>query len=152
MGQKNPEEVNLELVEGQALRQITRIDRALREALESLLPEAETREMKKRGLFRVSRLWEWRPVANEDLLVGGGCAGVLRNRRCGVVLVRRTLGRFDALGWGASGHFIPTVKVKTNPRVLYLYGGDRLSHYRRAVSFEWGRVAISPEQRNKDEP
>lgn len=151
-GKRNPEEVNLEIREGQALRMVTNIGRDVRERLESLLPEAEAREMKKRGLFRVSRLWEWQPLANEDLLAAGGCAGIDRNRRCGVLLVRRTLGRLDLLGWVPSGHFLPSLKVKFNPRVLFVYGGDRLSHYRRAVSFEWGKVAIGQEERNKDRP
>jgi formylglycine-generating enzyme len=151
-GSRNPQEVTLTIQEGQPLLQITRIDRELAKVLEGGLPETEAREMKKRGVFRLARLWEWKPVANEDLLVGGGCAGSPPNRRCGVILVRRTLGRFDVLGWAPSGHFPPTVQLKFNPRVLYVYGGDRLSHYRRAVSFEWGSVAIGSEQRNKDTP
>jgi hypothetical protein len=151
-GKRNAEEVDLEITQGQVLRLIPKIDRDVREKLESLLPEAESKEMKKRGLFRVSRLWEWQPLANEDLLAGGGCAGTDRNRRCGVLLVRRTLGRYDRLGWAPSGHFVPSLKVKFNPRVLFVYGGDRLSHYRRPVTFEWGRVAIGQEERNKDRP
>lgn len=151
-GPRNQQEVQLEVREGAPLRMVTRIPRELREALEAKLPEQEALEMKKRGLFRISRLWEWKPVANEDLLAAGGCAGITNRRRCGVLLLRRTLGRLDTLGWAPSGHFIPTVQLKHNPRVLYVYGGDRLSHYRRAVSFEWGKVAISDEQRNKDKP
>jgi hypothetical protein len=69
-----------------------------------------------------------------------------------VVLVRRTLGRYDVIGWAPSGHFLPTLKVKFNPRVLFVYGGDRLGHYRRPVSFEWGKVGVGQEQRNKDRP
>lgn len=151
-GKRNEEEVTLEISEGQALRMVPRIDRDLREKLETLVPKQEALEMKKRGLFRVSRLWEWRPLANEDLLAAGGCAGIDRNRRCGVLLVRRTLGRYDLLGWVPSGHFLPTLKIKFNPRVLFVYGGDRLSHYRRPVSFEWGKVAIGQEQRNTERP
>lgn len=151
-GERNPEEVMLDVVEGQALRMVARIDRATREALEAALPIDEAAEMKKVGLFRVSRLWEWRPLGNEELLAAGGCAGVPPRRRCGVLVLRRTLGRLDLLGWVPSGHFVPTVKLKSNPRVLFVYGGDRLSHYRRAVSFEWGKIAVSSEQRNTDRP
>jgi formylglycine-generating enzyme len=151
-GKRNSAEVMLEIEEGQALRLVPRISKDLREALESLLPDAEAREMKKRGLFRITRTWEWRPLANEDLLAAAGCAGSDRNRRCGALLLRRTLGRYDYLGWAPSGHFLPTMKVKFDPRVLFVYGGDRLGRYRRAVSFEWGKVAISQEQRNKDAP
>jgi hypothetical protein len=151
-GARNPEEVMLDVVEGQALRMVGRIDRTTREALEAALPIDEAAEMKKVGLFRVARLWEWRPLGNEELLAAGGCAGVPPRRRCGVLVLRRTLGRLDVLGWVPSGHFVPTVKLKSNPRVLFVYGGDRLSHYRRAVSFEWGKIAISSEQRNTDRP
>jgi hypothetical protein len=151
-GERNSAEVMLEIQEGPALRQVPRIDKKTRETLESTLPPEEALEMKKRGLFRVAKLWEWRPLANEELLVAGGCAGIDRNRRCGVVLLRRTLGRYDFLGFAGTGHFVPAVKVKFDPRLLYVYGGDRLSHYRRTVTFEWGRVAISREERNKDTP
>ena len=94
------------------------------------------------------RLWEWKPVANEDLLAAGGCAGLPDSRRCGVLLVRRTLGRLDPIGWVAAGRLIPTLKVKHDPLRLWVYGGDLRSHYRVPVDFAWGVVKIGSPVRN----
>ena len=69
-------------------------------------------------------------------------------RDCGVLLVRRTLGRLDVLDWADSGFYVPSVRLEYNPRLLWVYGGDRRSHYRRPVTFEWGKVNIGPENRN----
>jgi hypothetical protein len=65
-----------------------------------------------------------------------------------VLVVRRTLGKVDILDWAASGHFIPTIKVKYNPRTAWVFGGDRRSHYRREVTFDWGRVDVGSPIRN----
>lgn len=149
-GERNAQEVELRVESGPPLRLINMPDRKLMRSLESRLPAEVASSMKRLGLFRMVRLWEWRPLPNEELLAVGGCAGVPPSRQCGVLIVRRTLGKLDVLDWVPSGHFIPTVKLKHDPRVLWIFGGDKRSHYRREVSFDWGRVSISQPIRNAE--
>lgn len=146
-GERNMAEVTLGVNKGKALKRIVNFDRKLLTALENKLPEEIQRKMKQRGIFRMARLWEWKPVANEDLLLAGGCAGDATNRRCGTLIVRRTLGRLDILDWADSGHFVPTVRLEYNPLKAWVYGGDKLSHFRRAVLFDWGDVSIQDIER-----
>jgi hypothetical protein len=148
-GTKNNAAVTLAVVDGPPLRLINMPEKKLMRAMEGKLPESVAAEMKQRGLFRMVRLWEWRPIANEDLLVVGGCAGTPPRREWGVLVVRRTLGKLDVLDWVGSGHFIPTVKLEYEPRKIWIYGGDRTSHYRKGIVFDWGRVVVEAPQRNK---
>lgn len=147
-GPRNEHEVSVEVKTGPPLRLINIPDRKLMRSLDQQLPKEVAEAMKLRGLFRMVRLWEWRPLGNEDLLLAGGCAGIPPNRECGVLVVRRTLGRLDVLGWVSSGHFIPTIKLEASPRKVWVYGGDKQSHYRKAVTFDWGRIAVAPPHRN----
>lgn len=149
-GPRNAAEVSLGINKGQALKRVTSTDRELTAALEKKLPETVQASMRDRGVFHVAHLWEWKPVANEDLLLASGCAGVPPSRRCGVLIVRRTLGRLDVLGWADSGHFVPIVRLEYNPLKLWVYGGDTRSHFRRPLLFDWGDVRIGEVSRNAD--
>jgi formylglycine-generating enzyme len=147
-GSRNQQEVVLQVDKGKALRRLSGVDRELGRSLIAKLPAKVHEMLRRRGLPRVLRLWEWRPLGNEDLLVAGVCAGAPPLRDCGVLVVRRTLGRLDVLDWADSGFYVPSVRLEYNPRLLWVYGGDRRSHYRRPVTFEWGKVKIGPENRN----
>jgi sulfatase modifying factor 1 len=146
-GPRNQAEVTLERASGEVLRRVGNPKRDLLRSLERQMPPDVAAEMRKRGVFRVTELWEWKPVANEDLVVAAGCAGTPDNRRCGVLLVRRTLGRLDNLSWVQSGRLIPSLKIEYDPLRLWVYGGDLMSHYRVPVDFAWGRVAIGEPER-----
>lgn len=146
-GPRNMAEVVIEQAEGEVLRRVGNPKRDLLRSLEQKLPAEVASEMRKRGLFRVSELWEWKPVPNEDLVVASGCAGVPDTRRCGVLLVRRTLGRLDHLSWVPSGRLVPSLKIEHDPLRLWVYGGDLMSHYRVPVDFAWGKVAVGEPQR-----
>jgi hypothetical protein len=141
-GQRNTAEVTIGVNKGQALRRVLRPDRDLMSTLEKSMPEDIQTKMKQRGVFRVASLWEWKPVANEDLLLATGCAGIPPLRSCGALIVRRTLGRLDVLDWADSGHFVPLVRMEYSPLKVWVYGGDKLSHYRRDVHFDWGDVRV----------
>jgi hypothetical protein len=147
-GPRNSAVAELTVKTGQALRLINIPEAKLMRSLEQKLPKEVAAGMKKRGLFRMSRLWEWRPLANEDLIVAGGCAGVPPFRECGVLLVRRTLGRLDVVDWVSSGQFIPTLKMNGDARELWVFGGDTRAHFRKRVSFEWGKIAVGEAERN----
>lgn len=147
-GPRNSEEVTLTVREGQVLRLINMPDRKLMRTLATRLPKETSESMKRVGAFHMVRLWEWKPVPNEDLLLTGGCAGVPPRRECGVLVVRRTLGKLDVLDWVGSGHFIPTVKLEYDPLRVWIYGGDKLSHYRKSITFAWGNVEVGAPTRS----
>lgn len=147
-GPKNEAEVALDVEDEPTFRRVINPERTLLRELDGRIPAEVAQEMRKRGLFRMVHLWEWRPVANEHLLAAGGCAGVPESRRCGVLVVRRTLGRLDPLGWVSSGRLIPTLKIKYDPLRLWVYGADLRSHFRVPVDFEWGAVKIGEPVRN----
>jgi formylglycine-generating enzyme len=150
-GPRNEAEVELNLDEGPALRLQMRPDRVLLRGLESKLPRAEAEEMRRRGLFRFDRVWEWKPIANEDLLIAGGCAGATAFRRCGVLVVRRTLGQMDVLEWVPSGMFTPAVRAKRDPERVYIYGGDKRSHFRTPIEFVWGKLRVEAQDRSREQ-
>jgi hypothetical protein len=54
----------------------------------------------------------------------------------------------EPLAWASSGVYVPSPRIETNPRFLWIYGGDVRSHYRRLLTYAWGRVALGELQRN----
>lgn len=147
-GPRNAAEVGIAVNVGQALQLINIPEPKLLRQMEQKMPRSVAMNMKKYGIFRMFRLWHWRPIGNEELMAVAGCAGTPPQRECGALIVRRTLGRMDVLEWVSSGQFIPTLKLKYDPRVLWIFGGDTLAHFKKAVTFEWGKVSVGPVLKN----
>lgn len=148
-GPVNTAEVRIEVDEGSVLRRLMDPKSLqLLRTLDQRLPPEVAAEMKRRGLFRFAQLWEWKPVANEDLVVGVGCAGVPDTRRCGALFVRRTLGQLDLLGWVPTGRLVPSLQVKFDPLRVWVFGGDLMSHYKIPVDFTWGSITVGELRRN----
>ncbi len=147
MGPVNSAEVSLRIARGKPLELRGKPERSVAEALDALLPAAARATLAGYGPWRVQAVWDWRPIGNE-LVVGGGCAGVSPARRCGVLVARMRPGPPELMAWVWAGHYPPTVKVKADPRRLWVYGGDRMSHFRQPVLFEWGRVRSGDVERN----
>lgn len=147
LGGRNDAEVTIGVNKGQALKRSSAQDRALWATLEKTIPEDIQAKMNKQAGFRIARQWEWKPVANEALLLAAGCAGIPPRRSCGTLVVRRTLGRLDVLDWADSGHFLPLIRMEYSPLKLWVYGGDKLSHFRRPIQFDWGDVRIGELER-----
>ena len=105
--------------------------------------------------FRFERMWRWRPLGNEELLVAGGCAhpdGEHRGRRsekrvCGVVIARMKLDAAQPLAWVPSDWWQPTLSESDLARELYLHGGDVNGAFRRKVTYAWGRVTLGEKER-----
>jgi hypothetical protein len=100
------------------------------------------------GRFQIKDVWDWRPIGNVHLVAGGGCAGGGAWRRCGTVLADLSPGEPQLMAWAWSGKFSPVARVRGDARRLWLYGGDRMSHFRQAAVFEWGRVRLGEVERN----
>jgi hypothetical protein len=113
-----------------------------------LLPDEARAELKHPDTFRVSRVWAWHPVGNEELIVLGGCTPEVPHQACGVVVVRRGHAGRQSLLWASSARYLPTLRVDRDPRYLWVYGGDDRSHFRRLVEYDHGRVMLGTTQRN----
>jgi sulfatase modifying factor 1 len=149
-GEVNPAEVALEVTHKTELLWKPPTTE-LATQLENLAPE-ELRKAPKgheAERFRVERTWIWRPIGNEELLVGGGCAKKSGADACGVLVARMNDAGPELLAWVSSDEWIATVGRHELARGLYVYGGDRLGAYRKAVMFDWGKVSEGRKERKK---
>ena len=146
-GPANSAEVVLQVVRGKRLEAKERVDRELGTQLARQVPALVPDEQIQWDDFRFQRMWIWRPVGNEELVVLGGCAGLGKKPQCGIVVGRVTLDRAKALGWASSGHWLPNVKIDREPRDLWLYGGNELGSFQRLVGYVWGRISVGVRER-----
>ncbi len=150
-GDKNAAEVVLHVVRGKALEYREKHDRPLiARALAKLPPDV--RKDVGEDTLKIERVWIWRPIGNEELLLLGGCTGIGRKPACGIVVVRVLLDEPHVVGWVSSGHWAPTLHGDTDARDLWLFGGDDLGSFRRVVAYLWGRVSVGPKERRVPKP
>lgn len=129
-------------------------DAATAAKLEALVPRDIRDAVQNRppaDAFKVERVWEWRPVGNEELIVGGGCAHPPGHDRCGVVIGRFAGDGAVEVGFVSSDWWIPTIGTHDAPRTLFIYGGDREGAYKKAVIYEWGRITEGGKWRKKSD-
>ncbi len=123
-------------------------DAKLSRRVEAHLPDEARAELRRDETFRVSRQWFWHPIGNEELLVASGCTSGAPKRDCGVIVSRISMNEPVPLAWASSGVYVSSLKVENDPRFLWVYGGDARSHFRRLLTYAWGRVAEGVLQRN----
>ncbi|HZO17112.1 MAG TPA: SUMF1/EgtB/PvdO family nonheme iron enzyme [Polyangiaceae bacterium] len=149
-GEPNDARVALKVERGEEL-EFRVLERELGALLDTQVPEVITRAVAGRGpeaRFRVQRLWIWRPIGNEELLIGGGCAHPGGRDLCGAVVVRRDGKTVKRLAFIASDWWIPTVG-DAQARRVYVYGGDIGGAYRKGVEYAWGRVIEGDKYRKR---
>jgi hypothetical protein len=147
-GEPNSAEVSLHIETGPALKSLGKVDAALAKALGRAIPESARQLLAGYGTFTIKDAWDWRPIGNVHLVAGAGCAGAGAWRRCGVVIASLLPGQPTLMAWVWSGKFAPVVKIRGDARKLWVYGGDRMSHFRQAAIFEWGSVRLGDIERN----
>jgi formylglycine-generating enzyme required for sulfatase activity len=146
-GEPNSAVVNLRFAGRPSLVARGKPEPALAEVLESLVPEPARLALSEYGDFRVSEYWHWRPIGNELLTAGIGCASSKSASRCGVIVARLEPGNNEALAWVDAGRFPPGLRIYDDARKLYVYGADRVSSLRQRVVFEWGRLRLADFER-----
>jgi hypothetical protein len=151
-GPPNEAEVTLEVRDGPKLVVRSAIDKRLASQILAVLPEAARADLGQHTDFHIERMWTWRPIGNEDLVVAGGCAGLGKRPACGVLVARMVLDRASVVGWSTSGHWVPNVQVDVDARDLWLFGGDGLGAFRRLLEYRWGRVEVGPKERRMPRP
>jgi formylglycine-generating enzyme len=120
--------------------------------LERLAPEdiqAAVRALRPEDRFKVERMWTWRPLGNEELVLGGGCADPGEHSRCGIIVARMRFEAPMALAFISTDWWQPTVGETETSREIFAYGGDRNGAFRVRVSYEWGRIAQGEKERKK---
>jgi hypothetical protein len=149
-GSVNDASVSLEVNQGSELA-YRPFDPRIARKLEELVPDEIDKSVKKRGgePFRVERLWMWRPIGNEELIIGGGCARPPGNDVCGIVIARLFSKKAELLSFVSSDWWIPTVGGHQERRKVYIYGGDRGGAFRKPVIYEWGRIGEGDKTRKK---
>lgn len=150
-GAVNEATVALEVQRGSELG-YRAFDPRIAEKLDTLVPEAITGLVKGRpeaDRFRVERLWMWRPIGNEELIIGGGCAHPPGNDACGVIIARLFADKPELIAFVSSDWWIPTVGEHQERRTLFLYGGDMGGAYRKPVVYRWGRIGDGQKQRKR---
>jgi hypothetical protein len=91
----------------------------------------------------LSRAWTWRPVANVELQLSGGCVGRDPSARCAVALSRTEGNRTDTLAQIDTGREIPeVVLVEGVDRKIRVRGADMRGPFFREVVFDYGRVGV----------
>lgn len=138
-GEENEAKVELH-VERKPPLETRELDAALARRLEAALPDEGRAELRRDESFHAAHGWLWHPIGNEELVVAAGCTGEMRGRGCGVMVARVALGKPASLAWAGSGVYLPTLKIENDPRYLWVYGGDERGHYRRLLTYAWGRV------------
>ena len=147
-GEKNEAEVVLHVVRRGKLYQKEPLDQAIAARVRTALAAASEDVFRELDSFRPSRMWYWHPIGNEELVILAGCTETARKRRCGAVIARMVLDESDLMAFSDSGRYLPTVKTDVDPRHLWVYGGDDRSHFRRLMSYLWGRVGTGEVDRN----
>ena len=151
-GEENRARVTLHVTRGKKLEWKEPIDRELARALEKALPEDAKQELPSTEAFKIDRMWRWRPVGNEELVLAGGCAGIGKEPSCGVVVARVVLEEPKPLAWASSGHWAPTLHMDTDPRDVWVFAGDDLGSFRRLIAYAWGRVTVGAKERRPARP
>lgn len=150
-GNENDAEVQLTVLKGTKLEQVDPPNRRVADQMIESPPTAMRAEVGDRR-FESDRMWIWRPIGNEELVLVGGCAGLATQPACGVLLGRPVAGRPRVLGWVSSGHWAPSIHSDVDARDLWLFGGDDLGSFKRRISYTWGRVAIGEKERKVPRP
>lgn len=168
-GEPNSFEVVLEVSRERPLRMEPLVDERIAAQLAQLVP-AEARpatpDRPAEDEFKVTRLWKWHPLGNEELVAGGGCAHPRRGERepraagkrsgragekpvCGLIIARLRFSAAAALAFVPSDWWLPTLSEADSPRELLLYGGDVLGAFRRRITYEWGRINVADKERKR---
>jgi formylglycine-generating enzyme len=147
-GPVNTAEVVVHVERKKRLQRSEPADKAVMRSVAQAVRASSDESVEGMKAFRASRLWYWRPVGNEELVIVGGCSGLGAQRHCGAAVTRLGPRLPELLAFAGSGKYAPTVRTAEGKRELWVYGGDDRSHYRRMLEYLWGKVRAGGIDRN----
>lgn len=93
----------------------------------------------------ISRAWTWRPAANVELSVSGGCVGRDPSARCAVAVSRAIDGHVQTMAQIDTGLEIPEVVLVESPdHRIRVRGANFHGQFFQEVAFAYGRVDVRP--------
>jgi formylglycine-generating enzyme required for sulfatase activity len=93
----------------------------------------------------IARAWTWRPTANVELALSGGCMGRGAQVRCALAIARTIGDKTETLAQVDTDREIPEVVLVEGPeRRIRVRGLDVHGHFFRDVVFTYGRVDVRP--------
>jgi formylglycine-generating enzyme required for sulfatase activity len=145
-GAKNDVRVELAIANGPPLERSAKPDE-LAAPLEPLADAA----WKPAGPLVFSRAWTWRPMPNEELIVGSACAKERWWMSCGLVVARADKDKAKAkatlVAQFEAGFEAPELALYGEPRKIRARGMDAQGAFVRDLVYTYGRVDVSEAKR-----
>lgn len=147
-GERNLAEVTIDIVRGEPLQPVSN-DKDWMASLAKKPPAELARLLDGSSApFKVLQAWKWHPIGNEELILQSGCANPGVNALCGITVARLKFGVFEPLAFASSGWWLPVLQDDSDPREMWVFGGDKDGGYRRRLAYSWGSVITGPPERN----
>lgn len=141
-GDANLAKVDLKVERKRPLERI-RVDESVAKSLLASIPDEASRELPAGISFEVDRMWRWRPVGNEELLLASACAKAGKRSSCGLLVTReQDEGAPLVLGWASSALWAPRLYQERDTKGIWVYGATEVGAFRRRVVYGWGRVGM----------
>jgi hypothetical protein len=148
-GERNVAEVTLDIVKGDALKNVSN-DKSWSAEIVSNPPAELSKRLANRAPFQVLTTWRWRPIGNEEIVLLSGCAQLPPHALCGIAVYRLKAKSLDPLAFVPTEWWVPTLQDDQDPRDLWVVGGSELGAFRRKLQYAWGQIIVGdPEYKVK---
>lgn len=141
-GPANEAVVELRVKKGRTLDLVERFDSKLARRLLESLPAPVRESFVRAGAPSVDRIWLWRPVGNEEIVLASVCSRLAARPVCGLAIARDKFEQSTFVAWAPTGALQTTVYADNDARELWISGGDEHGRYRRLVAYAWGRIQV----------
>lgn len=149
-GPANEVEVDLRATVLPGLTPRAQFEESVEESLLLAFPEQLRADLEKGGKIRRERVWQWSPLANEQLHLIALCG---RGRpapsgpRCGLWVARISPGQIEDLAWVSSGQLVADLHRPAGFQELWVLGGDVRGSFRHVLQYRAGALEVGEQLR-----